>query len=373
MLDRKANLESAYPPARVEEVEYVPPPGLLIQTIAPDSVLTRLGLNYMPNSLRGSVKRSTWQEVAGGRIMLEVRNPSKLTAPRLKDVHAIDTHVLDFDDCMFDATGWHKKEYELVSQFGVSRDTAKDIYENSKIIVPKIAENEPRYTPEVNLILLSRYTDLLSRGVGHDGSMKAVGMWREMILETIAEIGELPALSGFGIDPDIRKAFVGNAPNEFVHDGFVEDVIGGTERNDLRIIATRGKIEGPLGQVDKVHRSGVLEPYGGDGNTVDLVIYTSDIKAEALLDVLRLMPMLSQTAIRVYDDNPKEVLPYIESARRQGVMNLEVIQVEHPTAKRRGMKVGIEPDFTLVNDTETGEPRTNFNHYSASPQQAFCY
>ncbi len=373
MQDRKANLESAYPPARAEEIEYVPPPGLSIQTIAPDTVLRRLGLNYMPDSLRTSVKKSSWQEVAGGRIFLEVRNPSKLTAPRLKDMHAIDTHVLDFDDCMFDATGWHKKEYELAGQFGVSWDTAKDIYEKSKIIVPKIAENEPRYTPEVNLILLSRYTDLLSRGVGHDGSMKAVGMWRELILETIAEIGELPALSGFGIDPQIRKAFIGNAPNEFVHDEFVEDVIGGTERNDLRIIATRGKIEGPLGQVDKVHRSGALEPYGGDGNTFDLVIYTNDIKAEALLSVLRFMPMLSQTSIRVYDDNPKEVLPYINSARLQGVNNLEVIQVGHPTAKRRGLSVGMTPDYTIDNTTLSGEPRTNFDHYFASPHQAHIY
>ena len=89
--------------------------------------------------LLNSVKESQWAKIHGGRMLLEVRTLSFLQQPTYGSVN-----IYDLDDCLFSATSWHAREYQLLEENDVLRgqgvhitaQRAKEIYELSKILIP---------------------------------------------------------------------------------------------------------------------------------------------------------------------------------------------------------------------------------------------
>lgn len=345
---------------------YTSRPGITIAHLPDEEVIQRLNLSRMPAYVQRSVLESKWQVFDGGRVLLEARSPLKIAKFQSGDPNAVSTHVIDMDDCLLDTTRWREKEIELTEKFGINGKAARSTYEGSKLQIKGIAELEPRYTPEVHLIMLSQYAHLLRQGLDQPEINAQMKVWRAGIMTNIEALGEAHALSGFARDPKIERAFLSNNPKDFVHYDFASDVIQGTGEADLRIIATRGKPEGPLGQIYKAHKSGLLKRYP-NGNKVDLVVYANDVKAKTLLDVIRLLPGIERTMVRVLDDRPGEITPYLNAARDAGINNVEVIQVSHPTAKSKGEGIGIEPDFTYVSTLPNGNPGTIYRHYFVSP------
>jgi len=100
--------------------------------------------------------------------------------------------------------------------------------------------------------------------------------------------------------------FNNNSPADFTYQDYIEDILGGTESDDLKVIASRGKIEGPLGQVQKIHGTGIMD------RGVGTVIYTNDLKAEALVLLPQMFAYLKDRLIRIYDEHPK-VVPFVNT------------------------------------------------------------
>lgn len=335
-----------------------------IEPIPPEQVIDKLELKQSPRRVANSVKGSIWGKADNGRIILECRNLGILQQPTGGSVN-----VYDFDDCLMSSSAWHRREYELVEQnetlraqcADISSQNAADIYELSKILIPSVAEKEPRYTPRLNLVLLSLYADILQEGhrreLTREQEWEMLLRWRETIHQQVQTLGE-GALRAYAVNPTIQNIFANNSPADFLYAEFVRDLLGQTRSSDIRIIATRGKIEGPLGQVDKVHRSGMMRQRAWLGQSVDLVVYSNDVKAEALLSTMNLLPSVGDKLVRVYDDNPNEILPYLKLARILGAQNIEVIQVSHPDAKRKDLNVGIEPTLSYTRG------RTRLKHFS---------
>lgn len=354
--------------------ELSPVPSLSFEPVAEQEVIPRLELGDFPPLMHHSVLGSDWYTINEGRMFLEVRNPHVLQKEQ-GDV----VYFVDFDDCIFSATGWHKKEYQLIEEdeelhkrgILISSERAKEIYERSKIIVPGKAENERRYTPEFNLVLLTNYAQRLENGIPPDHAWEQLLTWREAVNSMVQLDGEA-ALEIMPVDNHFRELFMSNLPKPFVYQDFLEDFFGTLEESDSVIFATRGKIEGPLGQVHKLHSSGVLqyssreEQYRSKQHPVDLVIYTNDLKAQALLNLTKLVPWVKGKLLRIIDDNPNEIIPYLEAAREHGLTNIEIIQVGHYGAKRRDISTGIEPDLLLVGESEK---ETNYRHYMAFPDR----
>lgn len=351
-------------PSHQSPVEFTSVNPLKIESIPPEQIVERLEMADLPPKILMSIKGSLWGRIDNGRKMLEGRSMSILQQPRTGIVN-----VIDFDDCLISASRWHQEEYRLLAEnevlrkqgINITAQRAKDIYELSKILIPNIVEKEPRYTPKLNLILLSIYANALREGLSKEQTEEQTWQellkWREMIKQQTQDFGER-ALKAYAIDPTIQTIFMSNPPAGFLYTEFVQSVLGKTGPNDIRVIATRGKIEGPLGQVHKIHASGLMRQRSVFGQRVDLVIYSNDVKAEALLSMMKLLPNISDRLIRVYDDNPNEILPYLELARGLGVRNIEIVQVSHPDAKRKDIKISAEPTLTY----KTGE--TRLSHYS---------
>lgn len=341
----------------IEQVSRVKPMHL-------EDVVERLELNGLPKTLLESVRGSLWGEVRGGNMLLEYRTVTVLQQPRDGAVT-----ICDFDDCLMSATGWHKQEYQLLEQsealhrmgVNISAARARDIYELSKIRIPGTVEKEPRYTPRLNQVLVSIYADSLRTGLSKERLEEQTWLelvtWRKTIDQQIQELGE-GALKAYSIHPLIRSIFMGNPPSRFLYEEFVQDVLAGTRPNDIRIIATRGKIEGSLGQVHKVHGSGLMKQKTWAGQRVDLVVYSNDVKAEALITLTELLPGIRNRRVTVYDDNPNEVLPYLKAVQMLGAHNIEVVQVSHPDAKRKDFNLGIEPNLDYM------RRETRLRHYS---------
>ncbi len=350
--------------SQLPHIEQGIPRELSLTSISQDEIRRELELKGVHRQLLNSVKESQWAKIHGGRMLLEVRTLSFLQQPTYGSVN-----IFDFDDCFFSATSWHAREYQLLEENEVLREQgihitaqrAKEIYELSKILIPQVAEKEPRYTPRLNLILLSRYADALREAQikekPEEEAWAELLKWRELISGQTAEYGE-SVLRVFAVNSTIQSIFEENPVADFVYSDFVQDVLSSLGKSDIRIIATRGKIEGPLGQVYKLHSSGIMRVGSITGGVVDLVVYSNDVKAEALITIMKMLPGISGRQIRVFDDNPDEIMPYLEVARNLGAPNIEVIQVSHPDAKRKDFDPGVEPTH------EYKRGATYFKHYS---------
>jgi hypothetical protein len=330
---------------------------LNIEPIGPASLFRVLDLSHpaFPQEAIDSIYKSRWYSVDQGQIYIEVRNPMFVQK------NAAVTEVIDFDDCLMSATRWHKEEYNALSQSEALRlrgvvitpDVAKQLYTESKITLPGKVERVSRYTPKLNLFLLSRYAELMEQGKPADEILPQVLQMKEQMVSRISRFGEHAWDVGVAMDADIVSVFTSNSPAKFVYTELLDDLLGkGANRHNLRAIATRGTVEGILGQAYKLHNSGVMQA------NPDLVIYSNDVKAEALLLVSRLIPQIRYSAVRVMDDNPDEIFPYRELAKTYGIENIEVVHVRHPDAKRRDLKIPFEPDVSV-----TSSYGTIFDHY----------
>lgn len=314
--------------------------------LSPGNALTKLELNHVdiPPEVLDGVIRGEWYEIHHGRMFLEIRNPDVMR----KKSH-LPIVLTDFDDCALLTTNWHKAEHEHLfkdsvlnsKQSAIIPEHARAIYEMSKIKVPGKADYEPRYTPRLNFLLLSQYSLFLEQHVDRENALK--------ITETICE-GYKKAVSVQGdqflldlkIAPEILDAVRQNSPRDYLHEKFVSEIFDKPDVN-LHIVITRGKPEGLLGQIYKVHTSGIFE------YPIDLVLYTNDLKADALLALSKIFPEMRTSPITLYDDNPKEVLPYLDFIRDRDINNVQVVHVRHPDSKRSKFAVeGATPDETLT-------------------------
>ncbi|HLC94636.1 MAG TPA: hypothetical protein VJH96_03655 [Patescibacteria group bacterium] len=311
--------------------------------------------NAFPEKTLESIEKSKWLIIDNGQHFLEIRNPDF----RKKLTHAAD--IIDYDDVLFKSTQWHKKEYELIEKsprlqqrgIHITQEEARELYQLSKIKIPGKVDLEPRYTPLLNLLLLTRLSTLLEKSADKSQAWTQVLEEKKLANELISRTNE-QFLSSFPFDQDVVDIFANNTPSAFRYDRAIEllfsNVIVG---RDLKVIVTRGKIEGPLGQVYKLHSS-IMD------QNIDLVIYTNDLKVKAILFLSRLFPEFQHMAIRVYDDNPQEILPYTKLAFERGIENLKVIHVRHPDAQRKDYAVGNEQPTYSTTDKESG---TIFDHY----------
>lgn len=321
-----------------------------------------------------SLKRSHWFSLEKGRVVFEIRHPEKLMDHRAEKISII--RVSDYDDCLMSATRWHQSEFEKVSsdprlvQRGIAVEpaAAKILYEKSKIFVPGKAVGEKRYTPRLNLVLLSVMGEHLSLGTSPEQAIDEVEEWRQLLLSGVALQGDT-AIKRQTYDHDFMRVLLGNSPKDFVYHKFATDVFsntaifesGQTRHRSLNIIATRGNIEGPLGQVHKVHSSGVLTP------EVDMVVYTNDLKAETLIHAHKLLPKgIQHIPTYVFDDNTAEIIPYIDAAASYGIDKLRVVQVSHPDAKRKNQTVNLPPR-AIIGDPNSNE--TVLRYFFSNPNQ----
>lgn len=347
-----------------QPAEFTPIRDSKIISIPSEKIVEKLGLVNSPQYLSNSIKGSLWGNIDNNRILLECRSLTVMQQPRSGSVN-----IYDFDDCLMSASRWHQEEYRRLEQseilhkqdINITAQRAKDIYDLSKVLVSRVVEKEPRYTPRLNLVLLSIYGNLL-----RDGSQKEQAeeqVWQELLVwrETIGQQMQISgdkALNAYAINPVIQRIFMSNSPANFLYTEFVRDILGKTGQKDIRVITTRGKIEGPLGQVYKTHVSGLMRQKSIFGQGIDLVVYSNDVKAEALLSTMKLLPGIEERLIRVYDDNPSEIIPYLQAARNLGVHNIEIVQVSHPDAKRKNTHIEAEPTLSY----KIGE--TRLNHFS---------
>ncbi len=335
-----------------------------LEPFSPGTAISKLELinPNIPTAVLDSVLNSSWYAIDQGRIIIEVRNP--------KFNHKIGNaaYIIDYDDCIMSTTLWHQHEFAGIAlsrslhdrDIHIGAEQASDIYELSKIKVPGKVDHEPRYTPLLNLTLLSHLAKFLeSRQTPEEAWQNMLGV-KERYVQEILQHGEGALVKAF-IDDDILAIFLANTPANFVYHDLLDHLLHDTYRKELRIIATRGKIEGLLGQVYKLHMSGVMN------SKVDLVVYSNDIKAEALILLSRLIPWIKDVLIRVFDDNPAEVLPYTDLARSKGIQNLEIIQVRHPLAKPRKTVIREEPALSFT-DAKTN---TIYNHFFPIDSIAF--
>ena len=264
--------------------------------------------------LHQSISESLWYSVDNGRYYLEIRNPNIL------EKRDAPVDVIDFDDCLFSATSWHKKEYELISTspaldargIHITQEEARELYQQSKIMIPGKVIQEPRYTPLLNLLLLTEYAQRLESGISRDEAWQQTLQDKVSAEEIISRVGE-EYLTDYKVDQDIVDIFLGNAPLSFTYDRVIQLLFYRIETaHHLKIIATRGTPEGPLGQIYKLHGSGLPR------SAVDLILYTNDLKADAILLLSRFFSMRDK-CITVYDDNPSEILPYRQLARERAV------------------------------------------------------
>lgn len=321
---------------------------LLVGEMVPipqNQVIPFLELGGRSRSLRASVLSSRrWLTIHGREMDVEQRHPEVFGK-----LYNQETHVFDADDTLLSASRLHREEYERLESspalrergVHISVEQGRALYEASKISVGK----ESRYTPSLNKVLDSSFIARQESGDCEEKAWEETLNFREEVAARISNEGE-QVLSQYPVDPDVEEIFMGISPADFVYRGFVQDVLARTRPSDIRIIATRGKIEGPLGQVDKIHRSGLIGLASRLGRGFDAIIYSNDVKADVLRKIREMIPGAREGKICIYDDNPAEVKPYLEVADELQAKNVEVVRVAHPDAKRADVKMDITPSLT---------------------------
>jgi hypothetical protein len=262
-------------------------------------------------------------------MYVEVRNPNVLTDPKSGMIF-----VSDFDDTAVSTTEWHRRSFEAVTQHpelsGLNLDVEKiaELYNLSKMKEPGKAEKEARYTPRLHMLVMSDYIHLLESGepekVAWDKTLDRI---RTLSLKPSAEFKTMQ------IDERVFQAMNQIPINAFTHDDYIKEVFSPQGQDNLRIIATRGTMEGPLGQVFKVHDSGVLD------NGADMVVYSNDLKSEVLDLLPQFIPWTKGKPMRIFDDNAAEIKEWYNDTVKRKFTNVELALVRHPSSKRRNAQV----------------------------------
>jgi hypothetical protein len=275
-------------------------------------------------------------------------------------------YLMDVDDTLLRTTAWHEREFEIIGEYlaqggvGGGAKAASKLYELSKFFVPGVSEVQARYTPVVNLILIDRFIVRYQESGGDvDKALAETALDRECLQRDVIRMGE-GVLDNWAYDRDLLAKLIDENPtSDFANRLLMKDLFNGENEDDLqddptevpdstvRIVITRGKIEGPLGQVYKVHQSGLMTL-----PNVDMVIYTNDVKVRALVGAMRLFPNLTKhnEGMILYDDNPGEIVPFYEElARGPYPLKMEVVQVRNSDSKRR--------DKLVMVPTKAGAPR----------------
>jgi len=329
------------------------PEHIEVQEISTKILRSRLELHGPEmNDVYESAKKNRWFDC--GHFMLEITNPetlkNKLGVPGTTS--ASDLVLLsDLDDTLFDTTLWHAHEQEIICSYlnenGVEADEhiVQQLYESSKIFIPRVAEVQERYTPLLNMILIDQFIRRQHvEGLSPSEALEQCKLEHASIQNRINRIGE-GALNDYAYNSKLFSLLMTtNHPDKYLNRNLIDDLFDSESHGDdniLRFIITRGKIEGPLGQVYKVH--------SGDFTTkptLDMVIYTNDVKISALTQLTTMFPELRSKQMFLYDDNPSEIVPFCEQMTRYGVnpLKLEIIQVRHSQAKRRDKPVIIHTD-----------------------------
>lgn len=332
------------------ETTYNPYGYLDMERVSEEKVLRQLELSgtEIPSDIKQSVMRSSWFSIDGGRIIVEMRNKNLLDKQYLSE-HGNKQGIVsisDADDTIFAITESHKKEYELLSQDAelqargvtITPEVARILYEDSKITI-KGKANERRYTPKLNIALVSLYANLQEKGMSVTQAMEQVQRSLSLVQNSENPEVEIEKLS---LDTDVVRIFNSNPLTNHMYTDYAEDmfdmhdsegkIIPESEQN-MHIIATRGTIEGILGQVHKLHQLQLANgPFMDQG--VDMIIYTNDLKAETLTLIPQIFPYLTDRLMRIYDDNTTELQQYYNHARDHHLNNLELIHVRKRGSKR---------------------------------------
>lgn len=335
---------------RLRQTELQIPAGIHAVKIEPKHLRKRLDLTGIGlEEIYRSTEKNKWMECEYGNFLIEspdfdtLGKKLSMTQKGSKGELVI---LADMDDTLFQTTLWHKKEQSKILAYlekhhvEASEQMVQDIYEFSKVYVPGVAEVQTRYTPVLNMILLDQF---MRRQIkDHLSSEKAFEQCQKdhtFMQERIQAIGE-GALQDYVFDPSLLMHLIKtNSTKRYMKVPLIRDLFAvGPDGPDsvVRIIITRGKIEGPLGQIYKVHQADFsMLP------SLDMVIYTNDVKITALASVVKMFPQLKDKQIFLYDDNPSEIVPFYEDIEKQGMnpLKLEIVQVRHSDSKRRDKKV----------------------------------
>ena len=351
-------------PEKLSEVALLP---LEISDIS-NQIVEKMHLELIPEEIKQSLSHSTWLAVDGGRIVIELRNQAFM---RKNGV----VNLVDFDDTVLSATKWHRAEQELLvknlaefaKEFDFDQAEVKSLYEMSKIFVPSKAEKESRYTPVLNMLLLDHALRMFMKGFPKEQVFESLAKKRLLIEKAIQQLGDDYLFELLKTaHPIILQTFFKNTPDQFVYQDLVEDLLTSQVAEDevadktIRSIVTRGTIEGPLGQIHKVHASGVV-----DG--CDFIIYTNDLKEEVIQLVRQLFPELKKLPILIFDDNPKELEACHEMILRLKLKDVELILVRHQDAKRRDFVIRIPADVRITKDNPV-QQETIYDHFLAGAQ-----
>jgi len=375
------------------------PQGREVEEIRRGLIVERLGLQGPSlETIQRSVEKSQWMASDGHMVEIPdfrglIRKIKGTKLPGGMRINPTSEIILvDVDDTILRTTAWHAREYEIIGAYfdkkGVrgGAGVAKELYESSKILIPGLVDVQPRYTPRLNLILVQRYIERYKEFGGDIAIAFAKTLEdRELFQQMVSSMGE-GILEGSKFDRQLLSRLINHNPtSDFTNAALIKDLFNGESDmvsddeqgsslssdevevpdSTVRIVITRGKIEGPLGQVYKVHQSGLMTL-----PSVDLVIYTNDIKFNALSSVMDLLPDLSRRNERMvlYDDNPTEIIPvYEELAKGPCPLSIEVVQVRHSDSKRRDKLVIVKND---KDELEIQEPSNSFGYRYSSDDKS---
>ena len=328
------------------------PDGLNIREIQPSELRERLGLQGPDlEEVYRSALKNQWFDCDDGNFLIEIPNNEKL---QKKIGSPTDTSkselvwLFDLDDTLLNTTAWHGKEQQIIQTYlekqhvASTKASVKTLYELSKVFIPDIAEVQARYTPLLNMILIDQYIRRQKNdGFSEEDAIQCCRVEHNFIQDRIKVIGE-GALQDYQYDRSLlSKILKVNSTARYMNEPLIKDLF--TVRKDsadnvLRIIITRGKIEGPLGQIYKVHCKDFTA-----FESLDMVIYTNDVKINALARVTNIFKELQSKQIILFDDNPSEIVPFCEQMEEQGMnrLKMEIVHVRNSDAKRRDKQVVI--------------------------------
>lgn len=327
--------------SEIEQVESVPQ-RIVCQPLPEHELVTQLELEDFPQNLLGEIYQNQWFSIDGNRIVFEeVHKPSTQSKRSIL--------ISDFDDTILNTTGWHQQELQILEKIlNIPQSTNKRLYEASKIFIDGKASKEARYTPRLNLILIEKYLQLKE-------SLEEEQIWpklQEYIDQILDKTNVEMFIRNLPIDHRILAMFKENNTQDFVHRNFVNEIFDNDQTSTSKIIASRGKIEGPLGQIWKIHQSQVAQK-------ADVIFYTNDFKTEVLDLAPKIFPNMARNIV-IYEDNPREIDDY---CRHIGGCSSDclygIIQVRHRESKRRDKNPQtIKPSIRIsggVDITETIE------------------
>ena len=339
-----------------------------------NTITSLLDLTNLSTEIQESVKKSRWFSVFGGLTYIEVRGKRKLDQSQL-------VNLIDFDDTLCKTTNWQASENELLANdkdlinigFNLNSDELKQIYELSKVMIAGSTKREARYVPILHLWLLTRALEFCQQGNNSDNVVKLVSQAANNLAKIALESGEeaVNLLANY-INPRIKQLLVENSLKTFIDPDVkaslltANKIVGEVSDQVVRIVMTRGTIGNILGQVFKVHTSGIIDD-------LDCVIYTLDLKDEIPALVRTFFSQLEHLPMRIYDDHPSEIVAYEAKIIKSKLENIELILVRHPDGRRRhhpthksaDIAFGEHVSFTSESSTEN-HSKVVYEHFLVS-------